>query len=138
MRRTQGYIPRNLGEGTIWDGRLKKRNAIEAVIVCVIIYGISKILELFLPYLAAVAIRLILWFFIGGITLKGAYGEPLSLYFLNMINYSNQRTYVTLKPPQKILPEAEKKRREREPGEKKRLTDRIFTKGPKRHDTKKK
>lgn len=134
MRRTTGYIPRNLGGGTLWDGRLKKRNAVEAVIVCVIVYLITKLLELFLPYLIVISIRLILWVLLGGLALNGAYGEPLSLYILNIINYSNSRTYVTLKPPQRKIQKEEKKAQK---PEKKKLSDRILTKGQKKHGKKK-
>lgn len=136
-RRTQGYIPRNLGGGTVWDGRLQVRNTIEAIIVAVLVYGFTKILELFLPYLVVISIRLILWILLGGITLKGVYGEPLSVYLLNMINYSNSRTYVTLKPPQRSLTEEEKKGGKVKK-EKKTLADRIFTKGAKKDGKKKK
>lgn len=132
MRRTQGYIPRNLGGGTIWDGRLKIRNTIEAVIVCFAVYLFTKLLGLFLPYLVVITTRLVLWVLLGGLTLHGAYGEPLSIFLLNMINYSNTRTYVTLRPPLRDLPEDEKKRRRLEKKmERTTLADRIFTKRPK-------
>ena len=113
------------------------RNTVEAIIVAALVYGFTKILELFLPYLVVISIRLILWFLLVGITLKGVYGEPLSVYLLNMINYSNSRTYVTLKPPQRSLTEEEKEGGKVKK-EKKTLADRIFTKGAKKDGKKKK
>lgn len=141
MRRIQGYIPRNLGGGTFLDGRIQIRNAIEALIVCVIVYLITKILELFLPYLITIAIRLVLWGLLGGICLLGINGEPVSLYALNIINYSNSRTYVTLRPPQREIPADKKKKKDpkekafESKKEKKSIKDRIFTKEPKSHGT---
>lgn len=138
MRRTQGYIPRNLGAGTIWDGRLVVRNAIEALVVVAVVYVISKVMELFLPYLIVVSIRLILWVLLGLITLHGVNGEPLSVFIMNIINYSNSRTYATLKPPQRELPPEEKTRaKEKKTSKKRNISDLIFTKGPKTHGKKK-
>lgn len=143
MRRTQGYIPRNLGTGTLWDGRLKARNAVEAVIICAVVYGLTKILGLFLPYLVTISIMLVLWVLLGGLALVGIYGEPLSIYVLTALNYSNTRTYVTLRPPQRQLPEAEKKSRrqqkmmaEAEKKQKRSLADRIFIGGAKKSSEK--
>lgn len=121
-RKTVGYIPRNLGGGTIWDGRLKTRNAIEAIIVVTAIGFMTKILELFLPYLVFISIRVILCGLFGLLAATGINGEPLSVYVLNIINYSNTRTYVTLKPPLREAAVVE---------EKKSLFDRLFT-GPRR------
>lgn len=119
MRNTQGYIPKNLGGGTIWDGRLKIRNATEAVIICSAIYFVTVFFERFVPNLVLVSIRLVLWLIFGVLALKGIGGEPLSIWFLNIINYSGTRTYVTLRPPSRELEETPKK--------KKSL---IFTDGP--------
>lgn len=121
-RKTVGYIPRNLGGGTVWDGRLKSRNAIEAVIIITAIGFATKILELFLPYLVFISIRIILCGIFGLLAAVGINGEPLSVYVLNIINYSNTRTYVTIRPPLREVSVAE---------EKKSLLDRMFT-GPRR------
>lgn len=124
MRKTVGYIPRNLGGGTVWDGRIKIRNAIEAIVVCVIVYIITKFLSLFLPYLAVVSIRVICWFLFGGLAAVGVGGEPVSIYLLDIVNYSNTRTYVTLKPPQREIQTDEEE-------QKKSFIDKLFT-GPRR------
>lgn len=128
MRNSQGYIPRNLGNGTIWDGKIKIRNLAEAAAVGIIIYLLSKLLQLFLPDLVAIGIRIILWAVFCFIAVVGVNGEPLSIFILNVINYSNTRTYVTLQPPQR---EGAYLGKERKKGKLESLLDSIMTGGPK-------
>lgn len=111
MRRsTQGYIPKNLGNGTVWDGRFKFRNVIEAaIIVCVIIMLLDPV-KRFIPSIIFLSIRLVLCFISGVLALKGIGGEPLSIWFLNVLNYSGTRTYVTLRPPSRDLEDVPKKK----------------------------
>ena len=99
--RTVGRIPRNMGAGTVWGGMFKIRNLIEAAVVIAIVYLLTKVLAMFLPYMPVLALRLILWLLLGLLAVKGVGGEPLSVYLLNILNYSNTRTYVTLQPPQR-------------------------------------
>lgn len=128
MRNSQGYIPRNLGNGTIWDGKIKIRNLAEAAAVGLIIYLLSKLLQLFLPDLIAIGIRLILWVIFCFIAVVGVNGEPLSVFILNVINYSNTRTYVTLQPPQR---EGAYLGKEKKKGKLEALLDSVMTGGPK-------
>jgi len=114
MRNTHGYIPKNMGGGTIWDGRLKIRNTVEAVTIAFVIYLLTAPLASFLSELVISIIRIVVGGLFCLIALRGIGGEPLSIWFLNVINYSNTRTYATLQPPQRELEMPEKKKRHRE------------------------
>lgn len=113
MRNTHGYIPKNMGGGTIWDGRLKIRNTVEAVTIAFVVYFLTTPLASFLPELVITIIRMVVGGIFGLLALRGIGGEPLSIWFLNVINYSNTRTYATLQPPQRELEMPEKKKRQK-------------------------
>lgn len=126
MRYTERYIPPNIGTGTIFGGMFKLRNVIEAIICIAIIYFISLFTRAFLPRLVELSIRFILWGVIGIAALRGIGGEPLSVYLLNFINYSNTRNYASLRPPQK---ENELTRRKEKKSALEKLIGMMFTEG---------
>ena len=91
MRNTHGYIPKNMGGGTIWDGRLKIRNTVEAVTIGFIIYMLTVPFINILPNVVIVSIRLVLGVILCGLSLRGIGGEPLSIWFLNVLKHQNIR-----------------------------------------------
>lgn len=102
-RYTQGYIPPNLGKITFMDGRIQLRNAGEAIVGIGLAFLVHVILSKFLPPTISFAISALLGLGLGVPALFGIGGEPLSVFLLNVINYSNGRTYVTLRPPQREI-----------------------------------
>lgn len=126
MRNTTGYIPRNMGDGSVWGGKYKTRNVIEMFIGLAVVYFFSKFIGLFVPYFVGMGIRFFLWLIVILLTLRGINGEPFSVFVLTFINYSNTRTYVTLQPPQREVEENEKR------GFLERAADKLFTPGPKK------
>ena len=100
-RYTERYVPPNLGKITFLDGRIKIRNAAEAITVGILAFGVNALLSKFLPAFVSFIVAVIIIVLLGLPALLGVGGEPLSIFILNIINYSNSRTYVTLKPPQR-------------------------------------
>lgn len=108
-RHTSAPLPPNLGGGEIWGGMIKIRNAIEAGGVAFLFFIIHTLIKPFMPVgsIIPTIICFIIAIPIGLIALCGVNGEPLSAFVLNVFNYSNTRTYVTLRPP---MPITEKKK----------------------------
>lgn len=113
MRYTEGYIPPNLGGGTVFGGMFKIRNVIEAAIVGLTFYFLGVILQKFIPMIIATAVSLVLGGGFAFVAAIGINGEPLSIFILNIINYSNGRNFVTLRPPQRELEIPNKKKESR-------------------------
>lgn len=124
MRYTERYIPPNIGTGTLFGGRVKMRNLVETIIYVLLIYLITKPLAIFLPAMVVAGIRFTLWAVVSMLSMMGINGEPLSIFFLNIVNYSNTRNYVSLKPPQKETALTEKKKKKSFSD---KLTDMMFT-----------
>lgn len=101
MRPIYAYIPPNLGKISFLDGRIKLRNLAEAIIVILLAFLVNAGLGLFLPKLISFTVCLVIIIILGIPALFGLGGEPLSVFILNIINYANTRTYVTLRPPQR-------------------------------------
>ena len=133
MRYTQAYIPPNLGTGTLWGGLITFRNAAEAATALGLAFVLNKFLSLFLPYMISISICGFLGLSTGFIALAGVKGEPLSVFLLNIFNYSNTRTYVTLRPPRRELYEPARKKSRMDA-----VLERIFVNGPKEETSGKK
>lgn len=96
------YIPPNVGGGTKGisiGGVTTVRNLIEASVVF--------FTSLFLMLLVRLIIHIsfISWIivFVGLVAaffcVMGVNGEPMSVFFLNVLSYNNRRIFVTLRPP---------------------------------------
>ena len=94
----RGVIPPHVfSSGTMFNGRIKTRNAIEAAILGGGIFYLLKPLLSFLPLTVSLIIRLS----IGAVLLVaagvGIHGQPLSVAVTDFMNFRRTRTCVTMK-----------------------------------------
>jgi len=96
------YIPPNVGggaKGINIGGITTVRNIIEGLAVFVT----SIFLMLFVRMIIRAAFISWIIVFVGLVLglfcLVGVNGEPMSVFFMNVVNYNNRRIFVTLRPP---------------------------------------
>lgn len=102
-RPTRAYIPPNLSEtGGMFGGMLKTRNVVEAVIYVALFFILGKIISSIIPFSFSAIATAVGAIIVGVIALIGIGGEPLSIFFLNIVNYRRSKAFVPIKLP---LPE---------------------------------
>lgn len=115
-RPTNAYIPPNLSDaGGIMGGMLKMRNLIEAGICIGIAVLVGKLVSIVVPSVITMVVFVVIGAIVALVAVVGVQGEPLSILFLNVINYRRVSGYCQIRMPMPMeVEEAKAKERKEE------------------------
>lgn len=106
-------IPKNIdGAGYLFKGFFKIRNTVEAAVAIGIIILIFKLfLSNFLSPLLMLTIGASICVIVGFFFIVGIDNQPISVVFLDLLNYKKTKGILVLRMPAKINMSSEKRRR---------------------------